>query len=97
MSLFVLGNPNVEPSEGYVPPQPVMFSHEHHVGRLGISCVYCHTGVEESDFAGIPTPETCMGCHAQLYDRAGMLAPIRAAWQPRSHQRDHAGGVAGAV
>ena len=26
--------------------QPVPFSHEHHVGGLGIDCRYCHTTVE---------------------------------------------------
>ena len=26
--------------------QPVPFSHEHHVGDLGIDCRYCHTSVE---------------------------------------------------
>jgi len=25
--------------------QPVPFSHQHHVGRLGIDCRYCHTAV----------------------------------------------------
>ena len=28
------------------PSQPVAFSHGHHVGQLGIHCVYCHTTVE---------------------------------------------------
>ncbi|MEO8352563.1 MAG: cytochrome c3 family protein, partial [Chthoniobacteraceae bacterium] len=29
-------------------PQPVPFSHEHHVAGLGIDCRYCHTSVETS-------------------------------------------------
>ena len=28
--------------------QPVPFSHEHHAGRLGIDCRFCHASVEES-------------------------------------------------
>ena len=28
--------------------QPVPFSHEHHVGGLGLDCRYCHTAVEQS-------------------------------------------------
>ena len=35
-------------------PQPVPFSHQHHVSGVGIDCRYCHTSVETSDFAGIP-------------------------------------------
>ena len=37
-------------------PQPVPFSHQHHVAGLGIDCRYCHTSVETSSFAGIPPP-----------------------------------------
>lgn len=35
--------------------QPVPFSHQHHVGGLGIDCRYCHTSVEQSAFAGLPS------------------------------------------
>ena len=31
---------------GVVKPQPVPFSHQHHVTGLGIDCRYCHTSVE---------------------------------------------------
>ena len=47
--------------------QPVQFSHEHHVGGLGIDCRYCHTSVEKSAFAGIPPTKTCMNCHSQIW------------------------------
>src|SRR3954465_6911206 len=57
--------------------QPVPFSHEHHVGQLGIACRYCHTSVETARFAGIPPTETCMTCHSQIWTNAGMLAPVR--------------------
>ena len=58
--------------------QPVPFSHEHHVGGLGIDCRYCHTSVEKARFAGLPPTETCMTCHSQLWTNATMLAPVRA-------------------
>ena len=35
--------------------QPVPFSHEHHVGGMGIDCRYCHTTSEISPFAGVPS------------------------------------------
>jgi hypothetical protein len=57
--------------------QPVPFSHEHHVGELGIDCRYCHTSVEQGRFAGLPPTKTCMTCHSQLWTNAAMLAPVR--------------------
>jgi hypothetical protein len=62
---------------GVARTQPVPFSHQHHVGGLGIDCRYCHTSVEVSSFAGIPPTKTCMNCHAQIWTNAEMLAPVR--------------------
>jgi hypothetical protein len=61
--------------------QPLQFSHEHHVKGLGIDCRYCHTSVEESGFAGIPSTKTCMSCHSQIWTSAPMLEPVRASWR----------------
>src|ERR1700722_14101250 len=58
-------------------PQPVPFSHQHHVGGLGIDCRYCHTSVENSAFAGIPPTKTCINCHAQIWTAAPLLEPVR--------------------
>jgi hypothetical protein len=60
-----------------VRPQPVPFSHQHHVGGLGIDCRYCHTSVEKSPFAGIPPTKTCMNCHSQIWTGAPLLEPVR--------------------
>jgi hypothetical protein len=57
--------------------QPVPFSHEHHVGVLGIDCRYCHEGVEHSSFAGLPPTKTCMNCHSQMWVGSDMLEPVR--------------------
>lgn len=57
--------------------QPIPFSHQHHVGGLGLDCRYCHTSVEQSSFAGLPPTETCMTCHSQIWTNAAMLAPVR--------------------
>jgi hypothetical protein len=62
---------------GVVRPQPVQFSHEHHVAGLGIDCRYCHTSVETSPFAGIPPTEICMQCHAQIWRDSPELEPVR--------------------
>src|SRR5215471_3228647 len=62
---------------GVVQPQPVPFSHEHHVRGLGIDCRYCHTSVETSSFAGLPPTHTCMTCHSQIWSTSPMLEPVR--------------------
>ena len=58
--------------------QPVPFSHDHHVGEVGIDCRYCHSTVEKSSFAGMPATSTCMGCHSLLFADAPILEPVRA-------------------
>ena len=60
--------------------QVVPFSHEHHVKGLGIDCRYCHTGVEDSAFAGLPPTKTCMTCHSQMWFHSPMLEPVRESW-----------------
>lgn len=72
--------------------QPMLFSHRHHAGDLGIDCLYCHTSVEESAFAGIPSTETCMTCHSQLFTDSPMLEPVResfASGEPIAWNRVH--------
>ena len=61
--------------------QPIPFSHQHHVGGLGIDCRFCHASVETARFAGMPPTETCMACHSQEWRDAPMLAPVRASWR----------------
>ncbi|MGZ8426968.1 MAG: cytochrome c3 family protein [Candidatus Binatia bacterium] len=61
--------------------QPVPFSHEHHVGGLGIDCRYCHTSVEISWFAGLPPTATCMNCHSQIWSGSDVLKPVRESYQ----------------
>ena len=62
---------------GYQPIQPVPYSHATHVGQLGLDCRYCHTGVESSWYANIPSPSVCMNCHIQVLPNDPRLAPIR--------------------
>ena len=62
---------------GYQPIQPVPYSHATHVGQLGLDCRYCHTGMESSWYANIPSPSVCMNCHSQVLPNDPRLAPIR--------------------
>ncbi|TFW29002.1 cytochrome c3 family protein [Massilia horti] len=56
--------------------QPIRFSHQHHAGDDGIDCRYCHTSVEKSRFAGLPSTDICLTCHSQLFRDAPALAPL---------------------
>ncbi len=72
--------------------QPVPFSHQHHVGDIGIDCRYCHQTVETSPRAGIPSTQVCMNCHRDLWNQTPMLEPIRASFrddQPMEWNRVH--------
>jgi hypothetical protein len=73
-------------------PQPVPFSHQHHVSGLGLDCRYCHTTVEKSAFAGMPATQICMNCHSQIWSDSPMLEPVRASFrtgQPLEWSRVH--------
>jgi cytochrome c7-like protein len=43
--------------------QPIFFRHDIHAGQSKIPCQYCHNTVAVSSEPGIPSVQTCMGCH----------------------------------
>lgn len=45
------------------PRQPIFFRHDIHAGQFKIDCQYCHYSVSTSSEPGIPSVQTCMGCH----------------------------------
>jgi hypothetical protein len=61
--------------------QPIQFSHQHHVGGIGIDCRYCHSSVEVSSSAGIPPTKTCINCHSQIWSTSPYLEPVRASFR----------------
>jgi hypothetical protein len=72
--------------------QPVQFSHKHHAGDDGIDCRYCHQTVETTETAGMPSTQTCMNCHSQLWSDSPYLEPVRASFRdnkPLEWQRVH--------
>lgn len=79
--MFALARSDFWTGVGNPLEQPIPFSHQHHVGGLGIDCRYCHDGVEQSPFAGLPPTETCMSCHSQVWKDAPVLQPVRDSWQ----------------
>ncbi len=58
---------------GYQPIQPVPYSHDVHVGQLGMDCRYCHSSVENASFAAVPSTDTCMNCHHAVYSGGDQL------------------------
>jgi len=66
---------------GLAKAQLLPYSHKQHVGGLGLDCRYCHTSVEESNFANIPSTETCMGCHARVATESPALEPVRTSYE----------------
>src|SRR5260370_24673126 len=76
-------------NSGTVRVQPVPFSHQHHVGVLGIDCRYCHSTVEESSYASLPPTKTCMNCHSQIWVGSDTLAPVRDSYKSCKSLRWH--------
>jgi hypothetical protein len=67
--------------QGDAREQPIPFSHAHHVGSMGIDCRYCHTGVDNSQHAGVPPTKTCINCHSQIWINSSTLEPVRESYR----------------
>lgn len=48
---------------GYSPSQPIPFSHQRHAGIRKMQCLYCHSNVDKSPHANVPSSSVCMNCH----------------------------------
>lgn len=62
---------------GYMPNQPIPFSHKIHAGQLGMDCRYCHSFVEQSGHANVPSSQTCWNCHQGIKTNSPALAPLK--------------------
>jgi Cytochrome c7 and related cytochrome c/Class III cytochrome C family len=64
--------------------QPIFFRHDIHAGQFRIQCQYCHYSVAVSSEPGIPSMQTCMGCHLVVSgsDSAAKteIKKVRQAW-----------------
>ena len=68
------------------PIQPIPFSHKHHAGEFQIDCLYCHSGTDKSQAAGVPSVELCMGCHSQFpaeYDQIEGIRILKQHWEEK--------------
>lgn len=70
------------------PRQPIFFRHDIHVGQRQMQCQYCHYSANASSEPGIPSMQTCMGCHA-LYvtgstpQNKAEIKKLNAAWNAK--------------
>jgi hypothetical protein len=66
------------------PVQPIFFRHDIHAGQYKIQCQYCHYSVAVSPEPGIPSVQTCMGCHLVIGGRDSShqaeIKKVRQAW-----------------
>jgi len=57
--------------QGYMPVQPIHYSHKIHAGASQIECKYCHYSARKSKHAGIPSLNICMNCHKAVAEYTG--------------------------
>lgn len=77
VTLFWVGGSPKATDVGYMPEQPVEYSHKLHVAELGIDCRYCHNTVEREGHAAIPPTQTCMNCHSKVRANSDKLVLVR--------------------
>ena len=56
--------------QGYMPVQPIHYSHRIHAGDNEIDCKYCHSSARVSKTSGIPSLNVCMNCHKNIVEVA---------------------------
>ena len=57
--------------QGYMPIQPIHYSHKIHAGANQIECQYCHSSAKKSKHSCIPSLNVCMNCHENIADYNG--------------------------
>jgi hypothetical protein len=69
------------------PRQPIFFRHDIHAGQYKMQCQYCHYSVAVSPEPGIPSVQTCMGCHLVIGGRDSShqaeIKKLRQAWSDK--------------
>lgn len=67
-------------NQGYMPEQPIPFSHKLHAGQYKMACTYCHSNAERSSHATIPPVATCMNCHSVVKTNSPHIQKIKKAY-----------------
>jgi hypothetical protein len=70
------------------PRQPIFFRHDIHAGQFKMQCQYCHYSVAVSPEPGIPSMQTCMGCHLVVSggdsSAKAEIKKVRQAWTDKT-------------
>jgi hypothetical protein len=64
-------------NQGYMPDQPIPFSHKLHAGQYKVACTYCHSSVEKSAHATVPAVNVCMNCHSVVKTDSPHIQKLR--------------------
>lgn len=72
--------PDVGYNNGYEPDQPIPFDHSLHAGNYKMDCKYCHTTVETSRHASVPSLNICMNCHLLIGNESPHIKKLREAY-----------------
>lgn len=54
------------PAAPPAPMQPLPYSHQLHVGELGLDCATCHANADPGNLMTFPATQTCMDCHTDI-------------------------------
>ena len=65
------------------PDQPIAFSHEIHVGKLNLQCLFCHDTADKSYFAGVPPVQRCMSCHSAVKTETEGIKTLTKYWDDK--------------
>ena len=65
---------------GYAPEQPIPFSHKKHAGIRKIQCKYCHSSIERSPHANVPSVQVCMNCHEYVKTDSPHIKKLKKAY-----------------
>ena len=69
------------------PRQPIFFRHDIHAGQDQIPCMYCHSSAAVSSEPGLPSLQTCFGCHqvvgGSTPSHQAEIKKVRDAWREK--------------
>lgn len=63
--------------------QPINFSHKKHAGENGIDCTFCHSYVDKSPRAEVPSLQKCMDCHAYIATEKQEIQKLTSYWEKK--------------